>query len=118
MPLTPSPQGGRGNLDPELATSSRIYYVDPRRDWKTKEHHTMQATVKTWGNSLALRLPRHLAEQLQLADGSVVDLTIENGALKLIPARRKFKLAELLADEPRRAAEGAEFDWGKPAGEE
>lgn len=78
----------------------------------------MQATVKTWGNSLALRLPRYLAEQLHLADGSVVDLTIENGALKLIPARKKFTLAELLADEPRRTEQGAEFDWGKPAGEE
>jgi antitoxin MazE len=78
----------------------------------------MRATVKTWGNSLALRLPRPLAEQFNLVDGSTVDLEVDNGALKIIPLRKRLSLSELLADEPRRTEPNVEFDWGRRTGDE
>ena len=41
----------------------------------------MQTTVSKWGNSLALRLPRHVAEVVKLVEGSTVCVEIEDGSL-------------------------------------
>ena len=41
----------------------------------------MRVTVSKWGNSLGLRIPRGLAEDAQLVDGSSVDLRVEDGRL-------------------------------------
>jgi antitoxin MazE len=62
----------------------------------------MQATISKWGNSLALRLPRHVADQVRLAEGTTVELEIDDGTLKIIPSRKKFTLSELLDGEPTR----------------
>lgn len=80
----------------------------------------MHGTISRWGNSLALRLPRHVAEQIHLKEGATVELEIQDGALKIIPSRKKFRLSELLEGEPKRAenSPSAEFDWGKPRGDE
>lgn len=79
----------------------------------------MQGTVSKWGNSLAVRLPRHLADQARLTDGSAVDLDVVEGILTITPARKKMSLAELLECEPKRAAApAAETDWGPAQGEE
>ena len=77
----------------------------------------MQATIKKWGNSLALRLPQNVATQMRLMEGTSVHIEIDDGSLRVTPARKKFKLSELLADEPKRA-KPQEFDWGEAKGEE
>jgi antitoxin MazE len=79
----------------------------------------MQTTVAKWGNSLALRLPRHIAESVRLVEGQTVELEIQDDALIVRPARKRFKLAELLAQDAA-AKEGRheETDWGAPRGEE
>ena len=80
----------------------------------------MQATISKWGNSLALRLPRHVADQARLVEGATVEILVEDGGLKIIPSRKKFRLSELLEGEPRRVEKvaSAEIDWGKPKGDE
>jgi antitoxin MazE len=80
----------------------------------------MQATINRWGNSLALRLPRHVAEQVRLAEGTTVDLEIEDGTLRVTPSRKRFKLADLLQGLPPReeTREPQEFDWGGSEGDE
>jgi antitoxin MazE len=75
----------------------------------------MQTIVSKWGNSLAVRLPRHIAEEVNLVEGSSVRVEIEDGSLRLTPARKRFKLSELLEGEPSKTKE---FDWGKPVGDE
>jgi antitoxin MazE len=75
----------------------------------------MQATISKWGNSLALRLPRYVTDEVKLVEGTTVDVAIEGGAIRVTPTRKRFKLSELLESEPRRAAE---VDWGKPEGDE
>jgi len=74
----------------------------------------MHGTIARWGNSLALRLPRHIAEEVKLVEGASVNFEIEDGSLRVTPSRKKFKLAELLAQEPR----ATEHDWGEPKGDE
>jgi antitoxin MazE len=49
----------------------------------------MPTTVQKWGNSLGLRIPRPIAEQLDLQDGSEVELNMSNGVLTVRPKRRR-----------------------------
>lgn len=73
------------------------------------------ATVSKWGNSLALRLPQHLAESVKLTEGQTVEFAVEDEALVIRPTRKKPKLADLLKGYERRAGEA---DWGAPVGDE
>jgi len=77
----------------------------------------MQTTVSKWGNSLALRLPRHVAEVVRLVEGSTVCVEIEDGSLRVTPSRKRFKLSELLEGE-KPNTQSREFDWGQPSGDE
>jgi antitoxin MazE len=77
----------------------------------------MQSVIKKWGNSLALRLPQQLASGLSLTEGATVDISVENAALVIRPTRKRYKLAELLANHKREQTH-REVDWGKPEGQE
>lgn len=77
----------------------------------------MNATIQKWGNSLALRIPKSVAQQIRVGEGDDVDLRVDAGGLVVRPARRRYRLAELL----RRITDAnchRELDWGKPVGEE
>ena len=76
----------------------------------------MHNHIAKWGNSLALRLPRHVAADVQLHEGTQVELRVEGKSLVVRPTRPKYKLSELLADVNKGRSE--EFDWGKAEGEE
>lgn len=82
----------------------------------------MQTTISRWGNSLALRLPKHVADEARLVEGACVDVELKDGLICVKPARKRFKLSDLLDGEPARVSGGAadlhEDDWGKPVGEE
>ena len=81
----------------------------------------MQGTIAKWGNSLALRLPRHIAEQAQFVEGGTVELKVdERGTLTIMPVRKKPTLAELLEGHPPHdpATGGGEVDWGDGKGDE
>ena len=81
----------------------------------------MQVRVSRWGNSLAVRLPKQLAEQLGLAEGQNIDLSIVDDEMKLKPepvARiPRYKLADLVSQlDPANAPELV--DWGPDVGAE
>jgi antitoxin MazE len=77
----------------------------------------MNAVVAKWGNSLAVRLPRHLAADARLSEGTRIDMHIEGGALVVRPARPRYTLKELLEGyKPEHRHE--EVDWGPPVGKE
>ncbi|XWN51656.1 AbrB/MazE/SpoVT family DNA-binding domain-containing protein [Anoxybacillus flavithermus] len=54
-------------------------------------------TVQKWGNSLAIRIPSVIAEQIAIRQGSEMEMIVENQAIKLIPKKKKPTLEELLA---------------------
>ena len=56
----------------------------------------MQATICRWGNSLGLRIPRGLAEDAGLTEGSVVELRVVDGRIVAEPVAVE-KLESLLA---------------------
>ena len=58
----------------------------------------MQTRVQKWGNSLGLRIPRGLADEVGLGVGTEVSLTAKDGELVLRPSLpSRLRLADLLA---------------------
>jgi antitoxin MazE len=51
-------------------------------------------TIKRWGNSLAVRIPASLAEELHLREDQEVDMVVADGALVATPAIRTFNWDE------------------------
>lgn len=77
----------------------------------------MQTAIGRWGNSLALRLPRTLAADAHLHEGTTVELRLEGETLVVSRARPKYRLSELLGQiKPEHLHE--EVDWGEARGEE
>lgn len=78
----------------------------------------MTATIQKWGNSLALRLPKTLANEARIAEGTQVELVrTEEGVL--VKAKRKpcYRLSELLAGVTKKNTH-PETDWGPSVGRE
>ena len=46
----------------------------------------MQAQIGRWGNSLALRIPKQLADALAIGEGTTVEIAVEDGRLVLVPS--------------------------------
>jgi antitoxin MazE len=79
----------------------------------------MKSNIRKWGNSLAIRIPKALADELGLKDDAAVDVTAKDGQLVvtvLIP-RPRYTLEELVAGiTPEN--QHPEVDWGPPVGSE
>lgn len=57
----------------------------------------MSANIAKWGNSLAIRIPQNIAKQIDVTEGSVVDLTVTDGGIIIQPKKRKrYSLSELV----------------------
>lgn len=73
--------------------------------------------ISRWGNSLALRVPKHIAEEAHLHDGMPVEMRVSQGSLVVTPSRPKYRLEDLMARfKPEHRHEEVEF--GDPVGEE
>jgi antitoxin MazE len=78
----------------------------------------MKAKIQKWGNSLALRIPKPVAEDLGMAQDSLVELTMTKKTLVVTPAPREtLSLVELLERVTPENLHGEE-DLGSPAGRE
>ena len=56
----------------------------------------MRATVRKWGNSLALRIPKRVAADAQLLEGTEVELAVESGRLVITCTVPAYRLEDLL----------------------
>ena len=77
----------------------------------------MRTRIGKGGNSLAVRLPKAFVDELGLAEGSEVELTLRDGQLVLSAAGREYALKELV-DGITAANRHQETDWGRPTGRE
>jgi len=81
-----------------------------------------KVTISKWGNSSAIRLPKAVMDELGLADGETVDLTVRNG--QAIIEKKRLQLAppleEMVAEMNRLGWENEpeSVDWGRDVGSE
>lgn len=58
----------------------------------------MNVRFAKWGNSLAVRIPASFAQEIELSEGSVANISIENGCLVVRPlADPEFHLSDLVS---------------------
>ena len=75
----------------------------------------MQTIVTKWGNSLGLRIPQLKAEQAEISDGAVVDISFKDELI--IIRKKKLSLEELLEGITQDNLH-QEIDLGLPMGRE
>lgn len=78
----------------------------------------MKTTVRKWGNSLAIRVPKRVAEEAGLREKDSVEIEVHEGTLVVRPhLRRVYRLEDLLKGiTPRNVHD--EVDFGEPVGRE
>lgn len=77
----------------------------------------MTTVLSKWGNSLALRIPKSVAAQLDVQDGDTVEVAVHDGAIVIRPSAPKYSIEELVEGiTPRNRHE--ETDWGRRTGRE
>jgi antitoxin MazE len=75
-----------------------------------------------WGNSLAVRIPKALADTIRVSEGKRAEIKVENGALVLRPivkpARKPSYTLDELLNGMTRDNVPQEVDWGPKRGNE
>ena len=78
----------------------------------------MKVEVRKWGNSLALRIPKPFAEEVAVREGTVVNLSVSEGAIVVVPLKRRKQSLRQLLQKVRKTNRHAELDYGKRVGRE
>ena len=77
----------------------------------------MTTLLAKWGNSLALRIPKSVAAAVDVRDGDAVDVSVQDGAIVIRPAVRRYSIEDL-AEGITSKNRHEETDWGGPQGKE
>lgn len=78
----------------------------------------MVTTVKKWGNSMGVRLPKNVVQEVQLAEGATVTVEAREGQIVITPLRKpRYQLKALVARITARNRHAA-VETGKPVGKE
>ncbi len=77
----------------------------------------MHLTIQKWGNSLALRIPNAVAKQVNVHQGSRMELSLTANKIILSAAGQEYKLQDLLKKVSKKNAYKEE-SFGKPQGKE
>ncbi len=76
----------------------------------------MTVALKKWGNSIALRIPKDIANTLHVDDNSLMELDVDDGVLTLRP--QKENLLERLVSQIDSENFHKEVDTGESVGNE
>lgn len=77
----------------------------------------MQAKCQRWGNSLAVRIPKAIAEEAGVREQDELELEVVARVIRMRPTQRRIALDRLLKDITPENLHG-ELDFGKPKGRE
>lgn len=73
--------------------------------------------VSQWGNSLGIRFPQAIVQQVGWQEGSMIAIATEGNKIILSPAKPQYTLEELLKNATP-DMQHDEVDWGEHVGEE
>ena len=76
----------------------------------------METKIQKWGNSLGIRIPMNIINDLSLKNGSIVDITENKDTIIIRPKKNRDlnELIEKISDENIHS----EIDFGKAEGNE
>ena len=78
----------------------------------------MKSTVQKWGNSLAIRIPKSFAAEIDLSQGAEIDLILFENKIQIKPIKKKkISLDDLLSQVTEENIH-KEVDTGTPVGME
>lgn len=74
----------------------------------------MQTKIQKWGNSLAIRIPKSFALDINLKQDELVDLSVDESKIIITPiGGKKYSLEELLKGVSKKNLH-SEIDTGSP----
>ena len=77
----------------------------------------MRAKAQRWGNSLAVRIPKAIADQAGVREKDEFDIEVVANVIRMKPRSRDTSLEQLIAAITRENLHGEE-DFGRPQGRE
>ena len=78
----------------------------------------MKTTIKTWGNSQGIRIPKEILTQAGVSVNDVMDISVMDGKIVLEKQFRHRSLEERAAAYGGKLLLDGEFDWGGKVGRE
>ena len=75
----------------------------------------LKTRVSKWGSGLAVRIPKAIAEEWGVKEGTQIELTREGNGVYL--RKRRYDLDEMI-ESMKGADLHPEVDWGPPRGKE
>lgn len=58
----------------------------------------MEVKISKWGNSMALRLPKSVVNDLSISEGTILNVITKDNKIVAEPVKKKYSLKELLND--------------------
>ena len=77
-----------------------------------------KTSVQKWGNSLGVRIPKSLAEEAAVGEGTPVDLSVSDGELIIRPLREAAYALENLVSQITKSNLHGEESFGETKGRE
>ncbi|MBI1821211.1 MAG: AbrB/MazE/SpoVT family DNA-binding domain-containing protein [Nitrospirae bacterium] len=77
----------------------------------------MRAKAQKWGNSLAVRIPKVIADEASIHENDELNIDVVDRQIRIIPCQRPYDLNKLLAGISEENLH-KEIDLGTPAGQE
>ena len=78
----------------------------------------MKTKIQKWGNSLGLRIPKSLAEEVAVDAGTTVDVSVSNGNLIIKPLDPNAYTLQDLLNQVTKHNVHHEVSTGQPEGKE
>jgi antitoxin MazE len=78
----------------------------------------MHVRVQKWGNSLAVRIPKPLAKDAEVTEGTVLNLAVTGGKVVAVPVKRKKLVLDQLLAKVTKKNLHTELDFSPPVGRE
>ena len=78
----------------------------------------MVTSIKDWGNSQGIRIPKEYLKQLGITKDTLLDISIEDGKIVISKVFKHKTLEERIMESGKLIETSEEYDFGDPKGSE